>query len=68
MDKLRERYSLPPTSALKFRAIGKFASLAYAEIRHGHDVMRQSQNRCQLLWVQDADPTHTDTFRAAGEP
>ena len=45
MDKLRKRYSLPPTGALKFRAIGKFADITHAKIGHWHDVIGQPENR-----------------------
>jgi len=45
MDEFREGYPLPPTGALKFGPIGKFANITHAKICDRHHVTRQPENR-----------------------
>src|SRR5712692_4153378 len=67
-DDLLERRALPPADGFEHGGVGKLLGVADAKVGHGHDVLWQAEFRGQCRVIDDAYPTHADTFGARGEP
>src|SRR5689334_19666649 len=63
-----KRQAMGPAAPLEFWLVQELLRVADAEIRHGYDELGNTEDRSELIIVEDTHPAHTDAFCASGEP
>src|SRR5690242_16260902 len=68
VDHAAKRQAIGPAASLELWLVQELLRVADAEIGDGYHGLGNTEDRPELVIVEDADPAHTDALHARGEP